>query len=268
MSTEGYASNPGNEPYMSMGTGEFCAIDPDAADPDTWQNYLRMKVRIIRDRRESDPARQYFDGIQGAFEQSFAEITPEVLANPNKLNLIRCVDKYSERQLDALNFPPEEQQSLPGGLGWFELTGTTSSWIVARIFSERLAAGIHTNCGGFAITGALTAERQASAIDRAMANTQRAAGAIAAVARHEFLRRKGSRVDPDAKAAVATFTGPELILPIGNRGTAQDFITPRGSYVRRIDEQFTPAELERGFDRWVEGHLAVGQEVVLPPDIR
>lgn len=241
--------------YMPMGIGDFCAVDPDTADAAAWQAYLQMKVRMVRDRRETPEATEYFDKIQTAYEESFAAVTPELLANPSKMNLVRCVDPYTEQQLDDLNFPKGTQISLPSGLAWFDVTGTMHDWIVPRIFNPELAAGMHRNCGGLAIIGALTGERQAMSRDRALTNALRIVAETASIVRQEYVRGQGRSLDPDAARVLATFGGPKLTFPIGSVGSAEAFVTPKALHTTSVDRHFTPREIIRGVESWVDGRL-------------
>lgn len=250
-------STPGiTEPYMPLDIGNFCATDLSIATQDERANYYRMKVRMVRDRRETQQARDYFDRIQAAFEKSFETVTPDLLADPSAMNLVRCVDKYSEQQLDELNFSPDAQITLPGGLVWFDLTGTMQEWIVPRIFNDTLAAGLHRNCGGLAIVGALTGERQVAGRDRALQNATRITAETASQVRQEFFKRKGTNLDPEAAKALASFGGPKLIFPVGSNGTAEEFVTPKAVDIVTVEKAFTPRELVNGVENWIHNRLA------------
>lgn len=241
--------------YMPMTIGEFCATDLTIAGPEDRANYYRMKVRMVRDRRETPEARAYFDGIQAAFEESFENVTPELLADPTAMGLIRCVDKYTDRQLEELNFSPDSEIKLPGGLSWFDLTGTMQEWIVPRIFNETLVAGLHRNCGGLAIVGALTGERQVAGRDRATASATRIAAETAALVRQEYFKRKGHELDPVSSRAFASFGGPKLIFPVGSDGTAEAYVTPKAVDLVTVERQFTPRELVNNVEDWINSHL-------------
>jgi|GEM_PF-3408729 len=239
-------------PYMPMSREEFCGIDFATASPKDRINYLMMKVRMVRDRNETDEARRYFDGIQAAYEQSFEEVTPDVLADSTRMNLIRCVDPYTDKQLDALNYPPEALQKLPGGLAWFDLTGTMYDWITPRIFNEEIAAGMHRNCGGLAIIGALTGERQVTLRDSAESKAKAAIDAVATAVRNEYLRRRRSRLDLDAADVLPNFGGPRLVFAWGESGTAERFVTPKTPLIANIGESFTSHELVENMDKWIQ----------------
>ncbi len=241
--------------YMPMTIGEFCATDLTIAGTEDRANYYRMKVRMVRDRREPPEARAYFDGIQAAFEESFENVTPELLADPTAMGLIRCVDKYTDRQLEELNFSPDSEIKLPGGLSWFDLTGTMQEWIVPRIFNETLVAGLHRNCGGLAIVGALTGERQVAGRDRATASATRIAADTAAIVRQEYFKRKGKELDEESSRALGSFGGPKLIFPVGSDGTAAAYVTPKAVDLATVDQRFTPRELVNNVEDWIHSHL-------------
>lgn len=242
--------------FMPMTRSEFCATDLSTATPAERAQYLRMKVRILRDRNESEEAKAYFDTIEAAYEASFTEVTPEMLADPKQMNLVRCVDPYTDKQLDELDqFPPEQQRKLPGGLGWFDVTGQMYDWVVPRIFNPELAAGMHRNCGGFAIIGALTGERQAAARQQAEQNAKRITLEVAAVIRQEYLRRKGHNFDPEGAEVLANFGGPRLTFATGEVGTAEGFITPKAPPLLHVEESYTPRELVEGVDGWINERL-------------
>jgi hypothetical protein len=241
--------------YMPMTIREFCGTDLSIAGPKDRANYYRMKVRMVRDRREKPEDRLYFDGIQAAFEESFENVTPDMLADPTAMGLVRCVDKYTDKQLEELNFSPESEIKLPGGLSWFDLTGTMQEWIVPRIFNETLVAGLHRNCGGLAIVGALTGERQVAGRDRATASATRIAAETAALVRDDYFRRKGHELDDEASMALASFGGPKLIFPVGSSGTAEAFVTPKAVDLVTVEKRFTPRELVDKVERWIDNHL-------------
>jgi hypothetical protein len=242
--------------YMPMTIGEFCGTDLSYASQTARADYYRMKVRMVRDRRETPEAREYFDGIQGAFEESFQSVTPELLTDPSSMNLVRCVDPYTDQQLEELNFAPNTEIKLPGGLTWFDLTGTMQEWIVPRIFNETLVAGLHRNCGGLAIVGALTGERQVAGRNRATESAYRIAAETAALVRQEYFKRKGHELDPDASKAFASFGGPKLIFPVGSDGTAEAFVTPKAVDQLTVERQFSPRELVDNVENWIDGHLS------------
>lgn len=255
--------SPGEEPhthqenglYLPMARGEFAATDLSIADADERIRYLRMKVRMVRDRRETPEASTYFDNIERAYEDSFASVTSDVLADPTKMNLIRCVDPYSDKQLDELSFSPEEQIQVPGGLGWLDVTGLMDYWIVPRIFNKELAVGLHRNCGGFAILGALNGERQAVARDRAVENAHRIMAETAATVRKQYLTRRGHKFDPEVAEVLSTFGGPKLTVATGDVGTAEDFVTPKALQGLAVEQAFTPREIVDGVECWIDDRI-------------
>lgn len=245
----------GAEPYMPMSRSDFLATDLSVASLAEIVNYRRMKTRIVRDRNESPEAREYYDRIQAAYEESFETITPEMLADPAKMNMVRCVDPYSDNQLDELNFAPDEQVKIPGGLTWFEVTGTMHEWVVPRIFNEQLAAGVHRNCGGLAIIGCLTGERQVVMRNKSIENAMRIVAETAASVQQTYLRSMRSKTDPEVAEVLSTFGGPKLIFPIGQVGTAEDFVTPKAPHLTAIEERFTPREIVNNVENWVDERM-------------
>lgn len=246
--------------YMPMTIGEFTSADFALLEPDDRRDWLRMKVRINRGENEPDDAKSYFNGIEAAFEDSFRVVTPELLADPTKMNIVQCVDPYEDKQLDMLYFSDDQHIKLPAGLAWFDMTGLMYDWISARIFNPELAAGMHRNCGGLAIVGALTGERQETLRTSAEEKAKRIAHEVAAVVRQMYASRKGSRLDPDAANALANFGGPRLTFSTGNVGTAADFITPKTVHIFKIDSLFTTEELNRNVEGWVDRSLRANQQ--------
>lgn len=242
--------------FMPMSRSDFMAIDLSVATPEERIQYFRMKTRMVRDRQEPTEARDYFDRIQAAYEESFEKVTPDLLADPTKMNLVICVDPYEDDQLNQLNFKSEEQAKIPGGLGWFDVTGTMNHWIVSRIFNPELAAGLHRNCGGFAILGCLNGERQAAARERTLANAHRITAETAAIVRQQYLLRKGRNFDPEGAEALATFSGPKLTFSEGQAGTAEEFVTPKSIQTAALEIQFTPREIIDNVEQWINHRLA------------
>lgn len=256
--SEGLTNTSGSNDYMPMSVDEFLRFNPSKAKPEDRIRNYRMLTRMVRDRRETPEARKYFDGIEEAFEESFRIVTPELLRDPTKMNLIRCVDPYTKQQLEELSFDPGEEMELPGGLLWFYLTGTLQEWIIPRIFNERLVASLHRDCGGAAIVGALTGERQAALRDRATQNATRIVAETAAYVIKKYFEQPHSQdsdVDPNIARIMPTFSGPKLIFPTGSEGTAENLITPIAIGKASIKEQFKTKELVHEANSWASRKL-------------
>lgn len=234
--------------YMPLGRGEFRATDLSVADRIERMKWLVMRTRMVRDRSETPEAREYFDGIQAAFMASFEEVTPDMLADSTQMNFVKCVDKYTHRQLDALNVPEDAQTRLPGGLAWFDMTGLMVDWAVPRVLNPQLVAGMHRNCGGIAIKGGLTGEDQAMHRNRAEENAKRVFLEAAALVSAYYIRKQGRHFDPEVADMLSNWGGPNLIISTGESGTAEPFVTPKSVRPIDIDEHYTPRELIDGVD--------------------
>jgi hypothetical protein len=211
---------------------------------------------MIRDRNETPEAEAYFDTIEAAFLTSFEKVTPELLAERTKLNFVKCVDRYADQQLEALNVPESEQTRLPGGLGWFDITGTMADWVVPRVLNEEVVAGMHRNCGGFAIKGALYAGDQAMYRDRAETSAKRMFLEAAAIVGSYYLRKQGRNFDPEVADLVTNWGGPRLITSTDESGTAEPFVTPKAVKQIDVEEHFTPREIIEGVDKIVNDMMS------------
>jgi hypothetical protein len=259
---ESFGHDHAGSEYMPMTHLEFTGTDPNAlpsSDLAGRVRYYKTKLRMVRDRNEPEDARAYFDNIQGAYEEALEMITPDTLGDPAKMNSIVCVDPNTYKQLEELPFSEQERAKAPAGLGFFDQLGILDEWIAARIFNPRLAAGLHPNCGGMAILGALTGERQAMMRDRAEANARRTLAETAAQARQQYILRKGHRFDPQGVEALTGFTGPEFTIAMGDGGSAAPFVTPKSHHVRPIEIYFTPSELLDNMDKIIDQRVKDAQ---------
>lgn len=243
-------------PYLSMSKGEFPGVDWSTSTTEERVRYLMMKVRMVRPDNELPEAVEYFDRIQASYLDSFETVTPETLDNPDRMNLIRCVDPYEDKQLDELRIPQDQQIRVPGGLGWLDVTGLMENWAIPRIFKSELAAGVHRNCGGFAILGALTGERQVMHRNRAVETATRTFAETAAAVRQRYLQIRKGKVDPEVAEALSNFGGPKLTITTGPRGTAEDFITPKTTSSATVDVYYRPSEIVNHVDAWVDKTLS------------